>query len=168
MRVMRPPKRHAYGDANVAAIFAAYPPAIRARLRFLRGLIFDVAHRTPGVGAIEETVRWGQPSYLTTQSKSGSLIRIDHVKSQAGKYAMYFHCQTTLVDAFKEMYRGKFEFGGNRSIVFSEDDEIPVRELRRCIAMALTYHLDKKSSAGARAAGRQSQAERKPTNAVRR
>ena len=81
---------------------------------------------------------------------------------------MYFHCQTTLVDAFKEMYRGKFEFGGNRSIIFSEDDEIPVRELRRCIAMALTYHLEKKTSAGARAAERKSRTEHKPTNAVRR
>lgn len=157
-----------FGAPEVAAIFAAYPTAIRKKLMSLRDLVYDVAAKTEGVGELEETLKWGQPSYLTTQSKSGSLIRIDQIKSQAGKYAMYFHCQTTLVDAFKEMYRDKFEFGGNRSIIFSEDDEIPVRELRRCIAMALTYHLDKKTSVGARTAGRQSRTERKSTNAVRR
>lgn len=110
----------------------------------LRQLIFDVASRTDGVGKIEETLKWGQPSYLTTQSRSGSLIRIDQIKSQVGKYAMYFHCQTTLVDTFKEMYRGVFEFEGNRSILFSVKDKLPAEALRQCISMALTYHLNKR------------------------
>lgn len=86
----------------------------------------------------------GQPSYLTSQSKSGSLIRIGQDKTKTDQYAMYFHCQTTLVDSFKEMYRGKFKFMGNRSIVFSMDDKIPINELSNCISMALTYHLNKK------------------------
>ena len=117
---------------------------------FLRQLIFDVAARTAGVGDLEETLKWGRPSYLTTQSRSGSLIRIDQVKSRAGTYAMYFHCQTTLVDTFKQLYRDTFEFEGNRSLLFNENDKIPVAELSHCIALALTYHRDKKSqSAGA-------------------
>lgn len=57
---------------------------------------------------------------------------------------MYFHCQTTLVDSFKEMYRGEFEFGGNRSIIFREENNVPVKEVCHCISMALTYHLNKK------------------------
>lgn len=56
-----------------------------------------------------------------------------------------FIAKTTLVDTFREMYRDKFAFEGNRSIVFDADDKIPVDELRHCISMALTYHLDKKS-----------------------
>jgi len=59
---------------------------------------------------------------------------------------MYFHCQTTLVDSFKEMYRSKFEFVGNRSIVFGKDDKIPIKELSHCISMALTYYLNKKQA----------------------
>jgi hypothetical protein len=111
---------------------------------FLRRLIFDVAAATDGVGELEETLKWGQPSYLTTRSGSGSLVRIDRVKSRDGAYAMYFHCQTTLVDTFKEMYRGRFKFEGNRSIVFGADDEVPVTALRHCISLALTYHLNKR------------------------
>ena len=39
---------------------------------------------------------------------------------------MYFNCKTTLVDDFKEIYSDTFRFGGNRSLIFYEDDIIPV------------------------------------------
>ena len=103
-----------------------------------------MASETKGVGRLEEALRWGQPSYLTTDSRSGSTIRLGWAKSPQDRYAMYFHCQTTLVDTFKEMYRSEFRFEGNRSIVFDGDDEIPFEELSHCISLALTYHLDKK------------------------
>ena len=131
-------------NPEVAAVFAAYPKKMRSRLLFLRQLIFDVASGIDGVGEIEEALKWGQPGYLTLQTKSGSLIRIDQVKSNDEQYAMYFHCQTTLVDTYKEMYRNLFEFGGNRSILFNVKNKVPVEELRYCIALALTYHLGKK------------------------
>jgi hypothetical protein len=134
------------GNPEVEALFESYPKEIKSKLLSLRRLIFDVASRTDGVGKLEETLKWGQPSYLTTQTQSGSLVRIDQIKSQEGKYAMYFHCQTTLVDTFKEMYRGQFEFGGNRSIIFNVNDKVPVEELSHCISMALTYHLNKKKN----------------------
>ena len=133
-------------NPEVAALFKSYPKEIRAKLLFLRRLIFDVASKTKGVGELEETLKWGQPSYLTTQTKSGSLVRIDQMKSQEGKYAMFFHCQTTLVDSFKEMYRGQLEFGGNRSIIFDVKDRVPIDKLSQCISMALTYHLNKKNN----------------------
>lgn len=135
-------------NPEVAAVFECYPSAVKRKLLFLRQLIFKVASKTEGVGVLEETLKWGQPSYLTSQSKSGSLIRIDQDKTKTDQYAMYFHCQTTLVDSFKEMYRGKFKFMGNRSIVFSMDDKIPINELSNCISMALTYHLNKKTAPG--------------------
>ena len=132
-------------NPHVAAVFDAYPAELRQKLLFLRQLIFDVALKTEGVGELEETLKWGQPSYLTTQTKSGSLIRLDRINNQPGKYAMYFHCQTTLVDTFKEMYGNKFKFEGNRCIVFGVKDKVPVSQLRHCISMALTYKLDKKT-----------------------
>jgi len=133
-------------NAQVAAVFETYPKKIKSKLMFLRQLIFDVASRTDGVGGLEETLKWGQPSYLTMQTRSGSLVRIDWIKSKEGKYAMFFHCQTTLVNTFKEMYRDRFEFGGNRSIIFNIKDKVPVAELSHCVSMALTYHLDKKQA----------------------
>jgi hypothetical protein len=130
-------------NPDVKAVFDAYPVALRKKLLFLRGLILDTAKATKGVGKLEETLKWGQPSYLTAQSRSGSTIRIDRVKSQPEHYAMYFHCQTNLVETFRELYPGVMRYAGNRCILFSPDDNFSEAELRHCIALALTYHARK-------------------------
>lgn len=110
----------------------------------LRRLILDTASATEGVGDLEESLRWGQPSYLTSASKSGTTVRIDRVKDTVGRYAMHFHCQTTLVATFRELYPEDLAFDGNRSIVFEADDEMPEDAVRHCISLALTYHLHKR------------------------
>ena len=132
-------------NPEVAAVFKSYPKNMREKLTFLRKLIFETAAATEGVGELEETLKWGEPSYLTPKTKSGSTIRIDRIKSQEEQYAMYFKCTTNLVETFREKYPNQFKYGGNRSIIFNEDDEIPVKELSDCISLALTYHLNKKS-----------------------
>ena len=139
-------KRENIKKPEVAAVFDTYSEEVKPKLMCLRQLIFDVASRAEGVGELEETLKWGQPSYLTTQTKSGSPVRIDQVRSQEGKYAMYFHCQTVLVDTFKEIYPGQLVFEGNRSIIFNEKDKLPVKALSQCISMALTYHLNKRKA----------------------
>ncbi|MCB0170590.1 MAG: DUF1801 domain-containing protein [Anaerolineae bacterium] len=132
-------------NADVAAVFDRYPERMREKLLFLRRLIIETAATTDGVGELEETLKWGEPSYLTPQTKSGSTVRIDWKKKKEDEYAMYFKCTTTLVESFREKYPTEFKYGGNRSIIFNEDDDVPVEALKDCIAMALTYHLRKKS-----------------------
>jgi hypothetical protein len=133
-----------FGDTAVDAVFSAYPAPIKTKLLALRRLIFATAKATAGVGALQETLKWGQPSYLTPETKSGSTIRIDQVKSAANQYAVYFHCQTDLVETFRELYPTEFSYGGNRSILLKAADKIPEPALRHCIALALTYHLNKR------------------------
>ena len=107
--------------------FSTYPKPARDRLLALRKMIMDVAKATPGVGRIEETLRWGQP--------------------KPTKYAMFFICTSGLIEDFKELYRDKMKFEGNRSIVFDVADRLPEEPLRHCISLALTYHLRKKQRA---------------------
>jgi hypothetical protein len=133
-----------FTDPAVDAAFAAYPKPLKARLMALRRLILDTAKRTEGVGALEETLKWGQPSYLTSHSKSGSTVRIDQVKSAANQVAVYFHCQTDLVATFRELYPSELTYSGNRAVILNVDGELPEPELRHCVALALTYHLNKR------------------------
>ncbi|MDJ0788417.1 MAG: DUF1801 domain-containing protein [Myxococcota bacterium] len=128
---------------EVAAVFEGYPPQLRRKLLALRALIFETAAATEGVGPIEETLKWGEPAYLTSESKSGSTIRIHWKESAPREYAMCFHCQTTLVSDFRRQFPDVFRFDGNRRIVFEAGDRLPKGPLASCIAAALTYHLDK-------------------------
>lgn len=131
-------------DPKVAAVFASYPPAIRRRLLALRTLIFETAAATEGVGALEETLRWGEPAYLTSETRSGSTVRIAWKKSTPDRYGIFFHCQTSLIAGFREQFP-QFRYEGNRSIVFRERDRVPREALSVCIATALTYHRNKKA-----------------------
>lgn len=104
---------------------------------FLRQLIIEVASDTPGIGELEETLKWGEPSYL---AKGGSTVRIGWKESRPAYYAMYFNCNTKLVDTFKELYPESFNFEGNRSIVFHRKDKVPADALKHCVALSLQYH----------------------------
>jgi hypothetical protein len=139
------------GPSNPAvdAVFSSYPKPVKTKLLALRRLILDTAATTEGVGKVEETLKWGQPSYLTPETKSGSTIRIDRIKSSASQYAVYFHCQTDLVETFRELYPNEFTYVGNRSIVLDADKKIAESALRHCVALALTYHLNRRKAARA-------------------
>ena len=133
-------------DPAVEAVFGAYPKPVKAKLLALRRLIFATAKATKGVGTLGEALKWGQPSYLTSETRSGSTIRIDQVKADTGQVAVYFHCQTNLVETFRELYP-ELRFGGNRSILLDAADKLPETALRHCVALALTYHLRKRKEA---------------------
>lgn len=130
-------------NVAVAQAFAAYPPAMRRKLLALRELIYKTAAATEGVGELEETLKWGEPAYVTSQSKSGSTVRIDWKKSNPAQYRMYFHCQTNLVEMFRTLFPTDFKFEGNRAIVFEASDLVPADALALCISAALTYHRSK-------------------------
>jgi hypothetical protein len=137
------PKRAAAKGAAVDAVLDARPGPIKTKLRTLRRLILDTAKTTKGVGRIEEALKWGQPSYLTPETGSGSTIRIDRVKSAGNQVAVFFRCQTDLVETFRELYP-KLSYNGNRAILLDADKKLPEAELRHCVALALTYHLRKR------------------------
>lgn len=129
-----------FGCVAVARAFESYPPGVRGKLLALRKLIFETAASTPGVGPLEETLKWGEPAYLTSETKSGSAVRIGWKHSSHSHYAIYFHCQTSLVETFRTLFPNDFMFEGNRAIMFRESDVVPIDALSFCIAAALTYH----------------------------
>ena len=124
-------------DERVEPKFQAYPEKIRVRLTYLRELIVETAKESENIQEIEETLKWGELSYL---AKKGSTIRIDWKAKSPNQYAMYFKCTSKLVSTFKEVYGDLFVYETNRAIVFQLGEEIPVKELKACIHMALNYH----------------------------
>lgn len=126
-----------FENPEVAEVFNKYPKHIHQKMMLLRQLVLNTASESEGVGALVETLKWGEPSYLT---KSGSTIRMDWKNSTPNQYALYFHCKTKLIDTFKELYGDRLKFEGNRAIVFHQNDEIALDEVRHCIFLSLTYH----------------------------
>ena len=125
--------------------FNSYPKHIKPKMESLRNLIYETAKNTGGVGELEETLKWGEPAYLTSKTKSGTTIRIDWKPKNPDQIGMYVNCNTTLVSTFRSLFADDLKFEGNRAIVFPVKKPIPKKQLMICIRMALRYHLDKKS-----------------------
>ena len=124
-------------NPEVELVFDNYHETVRNKMLALRNLIIETAKETDQIKNIEETLKWGEPSYLT---KNGSTIRIDWKPKSPDQYAMYFQCTSRLVETFKIIFKNTFDFEGKRAIIFPIGNEIPATELKHCIKAALTYH----------------------------
>lgn len=126
--------------AEVAVAFAAFPDPIRAHLLEVRRLIFATAAEVGGVDPLTETLKWGEPAYLTEATGSGSTIRLGLPKSPEGMGAVIFNCRTRLVETFRAQFPEALVFQGNRAILLDPSAPLPTEQLSMCLAMALTYH----------------------------
>ena len=116
--------------------FDSYPTHIRLILLNIRDIILQVADREQ-VAGLEETLKWGQPSYI---AKSASSIRIDWSHQDPGHYRIYFICNTTLLSTFRELYPTSFHYEKNRAIVLALTADLPLAAFTHCISMAFNYH----------------------------
>lgn len=128
-----------FASPSVADAFDAFPEtAIEAALA-LRDLIFEVAGQTPEAGQIAETLRWGQPSYITPETKSGSTLRIGATK--AGEAAILAHCGTQIIRTYAATFPDMDKIDGNRAVIFESVDDIAPDRIGLLIRHGLTYHL---------------------------
>lgn len=131
--------KYAFATEKVADVFATFPKAERAMALTLRDLIYDVAKDIAEAGQIEETLKWGQPSYLTPETKSGSTLRIGLAKG--GGVGLFAHCGTTIISTYAQTFPNTDRIEGNRAVIFHQADEIVADRLRLLIRHGLTYHL---------------------------
>lgn len=128
---------------TVLPAFEKFAPTHRATLQALRDLIFETAKSDARIGDVEEALRWGEPAYLTSRTKSGTTIRLG-VEKVSGLPAMFFNCNTTLVEEFRQQFDAALQYSKNRAVLVQETEGETGNALRICIASALTYHLRKK------------------------
>ena len=114
------------------------------KLRELSAIIRKTARELAPLqeqGGIEETLKWGQQSFLPKRRGIGTTIRIDQANDQ--EVALYVHCQTTLVDTYRSLF-SELKFEGNRVVLFPIDKPLPKETIRVCVTEALLYHHNKK------------------------
>jgi hypothetical protein len=126
-----------FADGAVEAKFRSLPEPLRLPMLRLRQMILDVAAGNPDIGPLAETLKWGEPAW---RPGNGTTLRANALKGSATHYALYVHCQTSLIETFRRHYPGEFSYEGNRALIFSSERESPAEPLAHCIALALTYH----------------------------
>jgi len=123
-------------NPDVAAVYDGYPDKIKNKALQLRQLILDSASESE-LQVPDETLKWGEPSYLV---KKGSTVRIGWSDKSPDEIGLYFNCQTSLVETFKELYADDLRFSGVRAILIGKNEKIPRAAIKHCVTLALTYH----------------------------
>ncbi len=124
-------------NSDVRKTIKLYPEDIQEKLISIRQMIFTLASKNPEIGKIEETLKWGEPSYI---AQKGSTIRLAWRKSNPESYGIFFNCKSKLVETYKEIYPKSFHYQDNRAMIFNSSQKIPKIELNHCLLLALTYH----------------------------
>ena len=121
----------------MSALLDPYPPRVRSHLLGLRDAVMRVAAQHADVGPVTESLKWGEPSYSAPR---GSAVRLGWSPADPARYALHFHCQTLLVETFRELYGDQLVLQGRRAMVFTMDEAMPMDTVEHCIYLALTYH----------------------------
>lgn len=123
----------------LCAVIDAYPPDTRAGVLALRSLIFEVAAGLPEAGPLDETLKWGQPSYRPRRPRTGTTLRAGPHRQAA--FALFVHCQSRVIPDFATAFPGAERLDGHRAVLFDSPDRIVPGRLAPLIRHALTYHL---------------------------
>ena len=102
-------------NPEVNLVFERYPEAIQRQMQTLRNLIIESAKEWDAIKSLEETLKWGESSYLT---KHRSTIRIDWKPKRPNQYALYFKCTSRLERLFKSYLNTYLNLKGNEQSFF--------------------------------------------------
>ncbi len=158
---------------KVEEVIKQYPEWAQESFLFLRQILYQTAANNEFAGELTETVKWGEPAWLTEQSQSGTTIRIAWRKKYARAIGIYFHCNTSLVSTISALYPDDFQYEGHRGLILAISDSVdknsginnkvqenqicskkrqanqrmhsnyPIDAIEHCFELALNYHVNK-------------------------
>lgn len=149
------PKTHKTHNRLLSTIpdswFTHVPATTREILLTLQSWIIEIADAEQ-LGTVAASLKWQQPSYAV---KGGTPIRLgytipDHALSGAlatentkPTIALYVHCQTRLIEAFRELYpatpQDSWQWVKTRELRLDATQPLPKDMIRQFILFALTY-----------------------------
>ena len=134
-----------FDNPNIKSIFDNFEPMVKKATLLVRDWVFQIAAIDKEIGEITEDLKWGEPSYLTNQTNSGTTLRINQKKNTPNLFAIYVNCKTDLVENFKNIFP-KLKYEGTRAIVFDANFPLPENEIKTIISMVLRYKLRGKTN----------------------
>ena len=123
--------------------FGAFPEGQRRVLLGARDLVLAAAAGDGRIGPLTETLKWGEPAYLTEATGSGSTLRLGVTRGDRAP-AMFVNCRTTLVEEIRARCDG-FGYEGTRAVLLPREIAAGADAVRHAAHLVLTYHLRRRA-----------------------
>lgn len=125
--------------AEFSSCVARWPAPARRYFDTIRRIVWNVAVRAE-IGTLDESLKWGQPSWLPQRKRVGSTLRCYWHPARADTISLYLNCNTTLAETMKTLYPTSFDYEGRRGLHLSLHAPLPKDAIDHCAFLTLTYH----------------------------
>lgn len=131
-----------FSEPGVKKAYDSLPAPHQRYAYEIRELIWQTVGELDLGCDVLETLKWGEPSYLPVKPRIGSTVRVGQFDEQ--NLALYFNCQTMLVENFRSMFGKDVEYSKNRALLFKVSEAVPETIVKTCVSSTLRYHMDKR------------------------
>lgn len=126
-----------FPSEEVSSYYFNLTPVMFDKFMEIRNWIYELSEKDPRIGEIDECLKWGEPSFLTPKTISGSTVRIAKVNEV--EFALYFNCKTTIAKEIAVEFPD-WNCDGRRAVYFSVSKKLSKAKLTTCLKKALLYH----------------------------
>ncbi len=106
-----------------------------------RAVFHHVAARN-ALGTLDETLKWGQPSWRPKRPRTGSTLRADWRPDAPERLTLFVDCKTDLAARMADLYPDLPANDGRRAIALNLNDPLPEQPIAHLAQMTFTYHLN--------------------------
>ena len=122
---------------DVIEKYNAFPVDVKEKIFRLRDWLIDVSESLEDVTRIEESLKWGEPSY---RSNIGSTIRFYWSEKRPEIIGMYCQCTSLLIPSIKNTFGNAFLYDGNRGVLLDKNGLWDEEKIKQIMIAALRYH----------------------------
>lgn len=126
--------------APLLAHIAQWSDPARDALWVCRTIYHDTASDL-GIGALDETLKWQQPSWRPVRPRTGSTLRMGWDPQLPERLAFFVDCKTDLASRMRDIYSDFGENDGQRKISADLTRPLPQDAISHLAHMTFSYHL---------------------------
>ncbi|MEM6758372.1 MAG: DUF1801 domain-containing protein [Pseudomonadota bacterium] len=125
--------------ADIIAVIELWHASVRRTARQLRAMCWDVAQRD-NIGALSETLKWGEPAWRPVAPRTGSTLRIGWKEATPDRLNLYLNCKTDLAFRLVSDLPEVFDGNSRRVIWCDVMRALPDAALAHVARTTFTYH----------------------------
>ncbi|MEP1766464.1 MAG: DUF1801 domain-containing protein [Sulfitobacter sp.] len=131
---------HALTDPHpFADTLRSWPQQAQDQFIQMRAVILTAAQQAD-VGLVDETLKWGQPSWRPKRPRTGSTLRLNWQDNSPQTIALYVDCKSTISSTMRDIYPDEFKYESNRALRLPLGAALPDAALDHLARMTFTYH----------------------------
>ncbi len=132
-----------HAPAPLLNLITTWSEEASAALWECRALFHQIAEETE-VGRLDETLKWGQPSWRPIKPRTGSTLRAGWDAARPDQLSLFVDCKTDLAARMRDNYPDLPANDGQRQLGISLGAPLPKQAIMHLAQMTFTYHLAKR------------------------